>query len=156
VRCPFAESGLSGFVPRHEQTPPRGHIADFRRYKGGIVFWEGSKACAGEEILPQPGLDSLYWAETWNRSLDPTCGAPVGLGDGAICGLRYQSTLQDTLEGRQHGRIIVFDFEPSLFLESEIAQARAPAWIGFSSVASEGASRDAAASVKAASRALFA
>jgi hypothetical protein len=94
-----------------------------REYRGGLGLWEGVKAGAGEAIEDLPGLDSLYAARTWNHSLNTQCGIGPATMDGAICGWRYQSTHADSLQGRQHGRIAVFNFQPYYFQSDRLADA---------------------------------
>jgi len=98
-----------------------------RLYRGGITFWEGSKRCGNDDPVALEGLDSLYYAQTWDRSLDPTCLSPESPSSGAIIGLRYESTAADTLLGNQHGRLALFDFEPSLFIEDLVLNATSAA-----------------------------
>lgn len=93
------------------------------QYKGGIEFWEGIQRQSNETIEQLPGLDSLYAVQTWNRSIDEQCGEELSPLDGSICGMRYESTHADTLLGRQHGRVISFNFQPYYFQPERVADA---------------------------------
>ena len=69
----------------------------------------------GQEPASEGGLDTLYTAQTWNRSLNSECGDAPSPVDGAIIGARYESTPADTLAGRQHGRVVYLNFQPWWF-----------------------------------------
>ncbi len=103
------------------------------QYLGGRIDWEGVKAASGETVESLPGLDSLYAANTWNRLL-PTNPSNCSQGNlpfgsyyspayNAIIAQRYQSTKADTLAGIQHGRTMVFDFEPYWYQEAGLFDA---------------------------------
>jgi hypothetical protein len=67
-------------------------------------------------------LISLYAAVTWDHAMLPECSVPSPVS-GAICAVRYESTPQDTLENRAHGRTIGFLFQPYWFLPDQIQSA---------------------------------
>jgi hypothetical protein len=85
-----------------------------REYRGGIG-WEGNMVGMNQVPAQNEGLDTLYTVGTWNRSTQTRCGNAHSTVEGAIIGARYQSTRADTLEGRQHGRVVWFDFQPWWF-----------------------------------------
>jgi hypothetical protein len=91
-------------------------------YRGGIP-WEGDMCTPGQSPARYEGLDTLYTVETWNRSVRSHCGSEPSSVDGAIIGARYQSTPADTLQGRQHGRVVYFDFQPWWFQEDRMMDA---------------------------------
>jgi hypothetical protein len=91
--------------------------ADTTRYIGGLTQWEGDKLRPGDDVPVRPGLDSLYAVATFNHSTDQFCDGRVSQADGAICGIRYESTPADTAQGTQHGKLIALDFEPWFFPE---------------------------------------
>jgi len=94
------------------------------RLKGGIRFWEGTKCSGiGEDPVHLEGLDTLYTAQTWNRSSLEGCGEAISPSNGAVCAWRYECTPGDTLAHRQHGRIIVFDFQPYYFERERLTDA---------------------------------
>jgi hypothetical protein len=95
---------------------------DGDEYAGGIR-WEGNMLGMNQEPARFAGLDTLYTLQAWNRSLRSACGPYLSSVDGAIIGARYQSTRADTLEGRQHGRVIWFNFQPWFFQESRMMDA---------------------------------
>jgi hypothetical protein len=83
--------------------------------RGGNPSWEGTKQRPGEPAEEIVGLDSLYTADTWDRSLEPGCEDLVSPARGAICALRYRMPGAETLPGRKPGRLVVFDFQPFWF-----------------------------------------
>lgn len=91
-------------------------------YKGGVA-WEGCMAGPGQIPVPHEGLDTLYTVQTWNRSIRAQCGTDPSRVEGAVVSARYQSTAADTLEGRQHGRVVYFDFQPWWFQEDRLMDA---------------------------------
>jgi hypothetical protein len=91
-------------------------------YKGG-VGWEGTMVGMNQNPEPSAGLDTLYTAETWNLSNRPVCGIARSVVEGAVIAARYQSTRADTLEGRQHGRVVWFDFQPWWFQQDRLMDA---------------------------------
>lgn len=91
-------------------------------YRGGIS-WEGTMAVPGQTPIDHEGLDTLYAVQTWNRSIRSQCGTDPSSVEGAIIGACYQSTAADTLEGRQHGRVVWFDFQPWWFQEDRLTDA---------------------------------
>lgn len=91
-------------------------------YFGGIG-WEGNMVGMNQLPVQSEGLDTLYTVETWNKSTVARCGVSASTVQGAIIGARYQSTRADTLEGRQHGRVVWFDFQPWWFQEDRIMDA---------------------------------
>jgi hypothetical protein len=91
-------------------------------YFGGIG-WEGNMVGMNQLPVQSEGLDTLYTVETWNKSAVARCGVSASTVQGAIIGARYQSTRADTLEGRQHGRVVWFDFQPWWFQEDRIMDA---------------------------------
>jgi hypothetical protein len=94
------------------------------KLKGGIAEFEGFKLAAQNDTrIAMEGLDSLYTARTFNRSRSPQCANIRGSADNSICGWRYESTRADTLANRQHGRVIVFDFQPYYFQPGRITDA---------------------------------
>jgi hypothetical protein len=97
-------------------------VVEEGQYKGGLKKWEGSFAPFTQDPLQFAGLDSLYAAETWNHAMITDCNHASRV-DGAICGRRYESTRADTLRNRQHGRVMVFDFQPWWFVRDQIASA---------------------------------
>lgn len=84
-------------------------------FRGGIADWEGVMQVDGQAPMHEGGLDTLYTAQTWNRSLNPGCGYAPSPVDGAIIGARFHSTPADTLAGRQHGRVLYLNFQPWWF-----------------------------------------
>jgi hypothetical protein len=107
------------FIDEAKWDPLR--IAD-EEYKGGVP-WEGNMVGLNQNPVPYEGLDTLYTAETWNRSVLPVCGSLPSSLSGAVVAARYQSTRADTLEGRQHGRVIYFNFQPWWFQEDRMMDA---------------------------------
>lgn len=99
---------------------PRG-LAD-GEYRGGVT-WEGNMVGRNQNPVPFEGLDTLYTAGTWNRSIRERCGHERSSVEGAIIAARYQSTKADTLEGRQHGRVVYFNFQPWWFQEDRMMDA---------------------------------
>ncbi len=91
-------------------------------YKGGIR-WEGNMVWMNQVPAQYEGLDTLYTAQTWNRSIRSQCGTYPSPVEGAIIAARYESTAADTLEGRQHGRTLYFDFQPWWFQENRMMDA---------------------------------
>jgi hypothetical protein len=87
-------------------------------YNGGIDSWEGVKADG--RTRPEPGLDSLYKAETWNLSCEN--GQVFHSGKGAIIAQRYEAP-SDTLAARQRARLIMFDFQPFWFQKDLVSDA---------------------------------
>jgi hypothetical protein len=55
--------------------------------------------------------------------LNSGCGDYPSDADGAVIGARYQSTQADTLIGRQHGRVIYFNWQPWWFQEDRMMDA---------------------------------
>ncbi len=102
---------------------------DAGQYLGGREDWEGVKASADEEVPQFEGLDSLYSVVTWDLQKPgpnnncPNEGHYLSPGRDAVIAQRYQSTTADTLAGRQHGRIIFFDFEPYWYQENRVLDA---------------------------------
>ena len=94
------------------------------KYKGGLELWEGLKVNqTGDSPIHLEGLDTLYVAETWNRSTSVQCRNATGPGNDSVCAWRYHSTHADTLAQRQHGRVIVFDFQPFYFQRDRMTDA---------------------------------
>jgi hypothetical protein len=130
-QCFAAKSGLYAARSRNPAYPdlfldgakvdPWGVIG--REYRGGVI-WEGNMVGLNQVPVQTPGLDTLYTVETWNHSLSAQCGSIAHSSvEGAIIGARYQSTRADTLEGRQHGRVVWFDFQPWWFQEDRMMDA---------------------------------
>jgi len=94
------------------------------KFRGGIRVWEGLKLAPFRDApVSLEGLDTLYVAQTWNRSGRDACYGAVGPGNGAVCAWRYESTRADTLAHRQHGRVIIFDFQPYYFQRERLTDA---------------------------------
>jgi hypothetical protein len=91
-------------------------------YKGGIP-WEGDMLGMNQVPAQYEGLDTLYTAQTWNLSIRRQCGVYPSSVEGATIGARYQSTQADTLAGRQHGRVVWFNFQPWWFQETRMMDA---------------------------------
>lgn len=107
------------FLDRHKWNP---YNKDSNgEYYGGIIHWEGYRLGKNAEPPTLNGVDSLYKAECWTHSVYPSCEGQEGSGQGCICGTRVVSTRADTLAAAQHGRIIMFNFEP-WYLQSDLVR----------------------------------
>lgn len=96
------------------------------RYRGGLVQWEGLRRTAPAPVPSDAGCDSVYAAKTFNYLYDWRARQPFAISsnaDNAIIGQRYESTSIDTLEGRQQGRTLVWDFQPYYFDHTAVKDA---------------------------------
>lgn len=90
-------------------------------YRGGLPNWEGMHlgSATPEKVA---GVESLYAADTWDRSLDPPCDVPSP-AEGAICAWRFRLPEAETLPHRWPGRVVVLDFQPYWFLPGPMKAA---------------------------------